>query len=149
MAIQLSGAMEPVLLGGAAAIAVLAAATKGPLGAVRALPRAAHRALDVVVGAALALSPLIVLHHLDVVGVLLAEGAALVVLRLAFVTRYHPPVRAPRASEASGARPAGPAGGLARIRAAVTAPAAEAALGAGARRLGGAVGRRAARRPQA
>lgn len=146
MAIQLGGAMERALLGGAVAIAVLAAATKGPLGAIRALPRGAHRALDAVVGAGLALSPLSALHHLDVVGVLLAEGAALVVLRLAFITRYHAPARAPgRPSGLARVRTTGLVG---RIRAAVSGPAAEAALGAGARRLGGAVGRRAPRRPQ-
>lgn len=197
MAIQLGGAMEAALLGGAGAVALLSAVTKGPLGALRVLPRGLHRALDVVIGAGLALSPLTSLAHVDVLGTLIAEGAAVLMLRLAFITRYRPS-RPPAARRAAGpvagtagtagataagtagataAVPGGPAGdphsssplmpgptggrpgaltgpalamgrltGRARRQAAGAGSSLDRALGAGARQLGGELGRRAARR---
>ncbi|HZD66392.1 MAG TPA: hypothetical protein VE152_09860 [Acidimicrobiales bacterium] len=90
-AIHVGGSMELVLLAGAGAVALLGAVTDGPLAAMRVLRPSAHRVLDPVVGTGLALSPLITLSHLSAVGVLLAEGAAAVLWRLAMLG--HRPVR--------------------------------------------------------
>ncbi|MGH9068272.1 MAG: hypothetical protein ACRD0J_12430, partial [Acidimicrobiales bacterium] len=80
--------MELPLLVGAAVVAALNLLTRSRLAALRILPRGLHRGLDLVVGAGFALSPLATLHHLDVIGVLVAEGSAAVILRLSFTTRY-------------------------------------------------------------
>ncbi|MGH9062679.1 MAG: hypothetical protein ACRD0L_01645, partial [Acidimicrobiales bacterium] len=97
--------MGPVELASAGVVAALAAVTRGPLGALRTLPPSSHRVLDWVVGAALALSPLVALHHLSVVGVVVEEAAAVVLWRLAFLG--HRPVRA----SVAGSGPAWPAAG--------------------------------------
>lgn len=148
-AIHLGGAMETALLVGAALVAALAALSKGPLGALPALSPALHRVLDVVLGLALALSPLASLHHLDVIGLLLAEVAAVVLLRLVFVTRYDsarpiggrvrrsPPTR-PGPDPVAPA-PAGPA---------AQGPPTQDRLEQAARVAGALLGRRAARRPR-
>jgi hypothetical protein len=76
VAIHLGGAMEWVLVAVAAALALLAASTRGPLGALRTLSPRSHRLIDPALAVAIALSPLAVMHHLNVGGVLVAEAAA-------------------------------------------------------------------------
>ncbi|GEM_PF-5832442 len=73
---HLTGPMEWVLVAVAGALAILAASTRGPLGALRALSFRSHRLLDPALALATALSPLAVMHHLGLGGVLVAEAAA-------------------------------------------------------------------------
>lgn len=155
--------MEPVLLVGAGLVAALAAITVGPLGALRVVSIRSHRLLDPVLGSAFALSPLITMHRLSVVGLVLAEVAAAVLWRLAFVRHPAPapvaaspvpplgvpsPPRPARPSPVPGqaARALGRGAGMAGRRAARHAARADRMLGRGARLLGGAVGRRSAGR---
>ncbi|HWC39352.1 MAG TPA: hypothetical protein VG476_12520, partial [Acidimicrobiales bacterium] len=62
----------------------------GPLGAIRVLGPRLHQALDLVLVVGLVLSPIVARSNLDVAGVIVAEALAVVLLRLAFRTRYVP-----------------------------------------------------------
>ena len=84
---------------GAGGLAGLAALSDGPLGGIRLLPRRVHRALDVVVVAAVAVSPLVVRH--SVAWVITTELLALVLLRLLLTTSYE---KRPRRSAAATTR---------------------------------------------
>ena len=91
LALHGRGRAAVALATGAGGLAGLAALSDGPLGGIRLLPRRAHRALDVVVVAAVAVSPLVVRH--SVAWVVTTELMALVLLRLLLTTSYDKPLR--------------------------------------------------------
>ena len=93
--------MGKVLLAAAAYLVVVAILSRGPLGLVRLLGPRLHQALDLVLVVGLAVSPIFARSDLDVAGVIIAEALAVVLLRLAFRTRYVP---APGAIAAVAAR---------------------------------------------
>lgn len=115
-AFHVRGTMTPIMIGIAASYIALAALSHGPLGALRVLGRGVHRVIDVVLLALVALSPLLALHHMDLVGVAMVELSALVLARLVWSTRYADPPR-------QGA-PSGLAGHLARAGGSTAGPAA-------------------------
>ena len=91
------------MLAGAGLVALLPAATDGPLGAWRLLGPRSHRGADWVVVAALALSP--VVPGRSAVSILVLEVAAVLLARLVGFTRYPTPGRAavgPTTSPAAG-----------------------------------------------
>lgn len=152
-----TGAAAVVLVASGAALAVLNACTRGPLGAIRLLGRRAHHAGDLLIIAVLALSPLLALRDLHLAGVIVAEVVALVLLRIEHTTRYldpvpvrpspaapsaaAPPSAAAQPSAAPSVPPAAPAA-PATPAAAATAAAAQSVGAAAARVTGG--GRRVA-----
>ena len=110
--VHASGAAELLLVVVGAALVVLNAATAGPLSAFRLLSRRAHHAGDLVVIAALVVSPLVELHRFHLLGLIAAEVVALVLLRIERTTRYADPPRGARRGRAVPARAvrAGPDG---------------------------------------
>jgi hypothetical protein len=145
-----------LLLGAGAVFGLLAVTAHGPLGIVRVCGQRLHRALDVAVAIALALSPLVGTLRPGVVGIVVVELVAVAWLRVATLTRYAPaatkaaPLDRPAAGGAGaadhglspGPTPTGfrhlgrmTAGARSRL------PGAADALDTGARKLGGHAGR--------
>lgn len=83
-----SGGAEILLVVTGGALLVLGACTSGRLGAVDLLSRRSHHAVDVAIVVALALSPAVFYRELHLVGVVLAELVALVLLRVERGTLY-------------------------------------------------------------
>jgi hypothetical protein len=82
--------MGKVLLAAAAYLVAAAVLSRGPLGLAHIVGPRLHQALDLVLVVGLAVSPVIARDDLDVAGVIVAEALAIVLLRLAFRTRYVP-----------------------------------------------------------
>ncbi|HEY3702928.1 MAG TPA: hypothetical protein VGL32_11780 [Acidimicrobiales bacterium] len=89
-ALHVRGLMGKVLLAAAAYLVAMALLSRGPLGLVHIVGPRLHQALDLVLVVGLAVSPVIARDDLDVAGVIVAEALAIVLLRLAFRTRYLP-----------------------------------------------------------
>jgi hypothetical protein len=86
--------MSYALMVAGLALCLLGVLTNGPLGMSKILSRRAHAMGDGLVAAGLALSPLIVgVHHLDLLGVGVAEIMALVLIWVSWSTSYATPVR--------------------------------------------------------
>jgi hypothetical protein len=102
--------MGKVLLAAAAYLVAAAVLSRGPLGLVHIVGPRLHQALDLVLVVGLAVSPVIARDNLDVAGVIVAEALAIVLLRLAFRTRYVPAAATVRTVNAAAA----PAGEVAR-----------------------------------
>ncbi|MHB1782191.1 MAG: hypothetical protein ACYCTE_05785 [Acidimicrobiales bacterium] len=83
-----SGGAEILLVVTGGVLLVLGACTSGRLGAVDLLSRRSHHAGDLAIVAALALSPAIFYRELHLVGIVLAELVALVLLRIERGTLY-------------------------------------------------------------
>jgi hypothetical protein len=98
--------MSYALMVAGLALCVLGVLTNGPLGMTKVLSRRAHALGDGLVAAGLALSPLIAGHHLDMLGVAVAEIMALVLLWVSWSTSYAPPARS-KPALAGGAPKAG------------------------------------------
>lgn len=101
MALHVKGQMETALLVAAGAMIATEVLTDGPAGAVRLLGPRAHQVVDLALVVGLALSPLAVPGHLDTLGIVVAEAAAVVLARMVTITRYRGRVSGP---------PAGPDG---------------------------------------
>ncbi|HEY2429199.1 MAG TPA: hypothetical protein VGI06_09735 [Acidimicrobiales bacterium] len=82
--------MGKVLLAAAAYLVAMALLSRGPLGLVHIVGPRLHQGLDLVLVIGLAVSPVIARNDLDVAGVIVAEALAIILLRLAFRTRYVP-----------------------------------------------------------
>ncbi|MGH9128564.1 MAG: hypothetical protein ACRDY2_06270 [Acidimicrobiales bacterium] len=124
-AIHISGRAEFTMLAGAVLLAALAAFTRGPLAAFRALSARPHRIGEVVVGVALVCSPLASLAHPSAVAIGLLVASGLVLLRVAYAGISPPrpprPARptsspAPPVNVATPARPANVAAPAAPLR---------------------------------
>jgi hypothetical protein len=101
--------MGKVLLATAAYLVALAILSRGPLGAIRILGPRLHQVLDIVLVAALVVSPVIaaraVSHaDLDTAGIIVVEALAIVLLRMATRT-YYVPVPTPVPAGMGGAPP--------------------------------------------
>ncbi len=97
---------QGLLLGAAAVLAVLALTARGPLGIVRLFPRRLHVVTVIVVSVAIALSPILPVLRPDLVGILVAELAAIGLIRLATLTRTAEVAAAPAAASPAPAPPA-------------------------------------------
>lgn len=86
-----NGSIADELIAAGALLGMLNALTRGPLGALRLLSRRAHHVADGVVILALALAPLAELGHLHVLGLLVSEVLALVLVRIERTTCYAEP----------------------------------------------------------
>ncbi len=86
--LRTSGATLLLLASAGIALVLLAACTRSRLGAFRALSPRAHHVLDLVLAALLALSPVLFHAQLHLLGVVLAEVVALVLLRVERGTTY-------------------------------------------------------------
>lgn len=95
MALHISGQMRIALLAAAGAMVAIAVLTDGPVGALRVLGPRAHQCADVGLMVGLAVSPLAVSGHLDTLAIIVAEAAAVILLRMATLTRYRPSVGTP------------------------------------------------------
>lgn len=90
---HVSGRSELVLLVSGGVLAVLAAFTKGPLGAVHLIGKRLHVVLDLFVAAALFACPVFYLPHLPLIPIVISEATAVVVVRMSFTTELVPPPR--------------------------------------------------------
>ena len=79
-----------LLAGAGAALIVVGLVSHGPLGALHVLPARGHAAADLLVVAGLALGPLAPALRPDLTGIVTAEVAAAVLLRVWSLTRYRP-----------------------------------------------------------
>jgi hypothetical protein len=102
--------MGKVLLAAAAYLVAAAVLSRGPLGLAHIVGPRLHQALDLVLVVGLAVSPVIARDNLDVAGVIVAEALAIVLLRLAFRTRYVPAAATVRTVNAAAAQAAEVAG---------------------------------------
>jgi hypothetical protein len=167
---HVSGHMSLVLYAVGGAWCLLGALSKGRLGIFGVLGRRPHAVIDGLLVVALALSPLVLRHRLDWIGVGVGEAVALVLARISLWTIYQPgrtpaPSLASSASSPSGprspgsadavepsrvaslARSAGRGAAVARKGAAVVGPQVGPVVTKGAHRLGRTIG--AARRMKA
>jgi hypothetical protein len=96
--------MGKVLLAAAAYLVAAAVLSRGPLGLAHIVGPRLHQALDLVLVVGLAVSPVIARDNLDVAGVIVAEALAIVLLRLAFRTRYVPAAATVRTVKAAAAQ---------------------------------------------
>jgi len=88
--IHLNGRPAAVLVVGGVLIGALALVSKGPLAAARVVPRRLHLNLDLVLGLAFALSPVLYLHDLQVIPIVLSEAVALLLVRMSLTTQIVP-----------------------------------------------------------
>jgi hypothetical protein len=88
--IHVSGRPEFVLIAGGGVIGAMAFVTKGPLAAVKLLPKRLHLSLDLVVAALFAISPLFYLHDLQIIPIILCEAVAVLLVRMSFTTEIVP-----------------------------------------------------------
>jgi hypothetical protein len=86
-----------MLLSGAVA-GVHAVVSKGPLAAVRLVPKRLHLYLDLVLAAAFAASPLLYLPSFQLIPTLVSEAVAVVLVRMSLTTELVPRPRAKRGS---------------------------------------------------
>ncbi|HLI72790.1 MAG TPA: hypothetical protein VKU86_02845 [Acidimicrobiales bacterium] len=165
--LSLHTARSGLLLGGAAAFALLALTARGPLGVMRLCGRRLHAAADIVVALALAAAPVLPSIRPSALGIVAIEVVALLWLRVVTLTRYASPPPpdsdAPGRRERRGAGRGAPAAartdgraahdGVAKVKAAAQGPMAPSAGDTGraadmARTLGLFAGRAARRMPQ-
>ena len=93
--LHVRGPMGKVLLAAAAYLVAVAMLSRGPLGAIRIVGPRLHQVLDLVLVAALVVSPIIVTRvvshaDLDTAGIIIIEALAIVLLRMATRTHYVP-----------------------------------------------------------
>ena len=109
--VHLGGRPAVVLAVAGAVIGAFAFVSKGPLAALRIIPRRLHVYLDLVLAAGFAASPLLYLHDLQLIPIVLSEAVAVLLVRMSFTTeivprprasRHPAPARAANASRSSG-----------------------------------------------
>ena len=64
--------------------------SKGPLAALRIIPRRLHVYLDLVLAAGFAASPLLYLHDLQIIPIILSEAIAVLLVRMSLTTEIVP-----------------------------------------------------------
>jgi hypothetical protein len=119
--LHLGGRPAVVLVVAGAVIGAFALVSKGPLAALRIIPRRLHVYLDLVLAAGFAASPLLYLHNLQIIPIVLSEAIAVLLVRMSLTTEIVPRARQPRRSRvtsASVADAATPAGGSDAVSAA-------------------------------
>lgn len=112
--LQLAGSTQATLAGAGAAIIALAALSQGALGLLGAVGPRTHRVLDPALALALAASPVLYRDHLDAAAVIVSEACAVLMLRMATLTRYTRAAGASQAGRSPASQaapgPGGPAG---------------------------------------
>lgn len=99
--LHLSGRPAAVLVVGGGLVGLLALLTKGPLAAVRFLPKRVHLYLDLVLAVGFAFSPALSPHNLQVVPIILCEAVAVLLVRMSITTQIVPPPPAERGATPS------------------------------------------------
>lgn len=104
--VHMGGRPAVVLMVAGAVVGAFAFVTKGPLAALRIIPRRLHIYLDLVLAAGFAVSPLLYLHDLQIIAVVLSEAVAVLLVRMslttAIVSRPRPSRRGAQAGVADG-----------------------------------------------
>jgi hypothetical protein len=109
--VHLGGRPAVVLAVAGAVIGAFALVTKGPLAALRIIPRRIHVYLDLVLAAGFAASPLLYLHDLQIIPIVLSEAVAVLLVRMSLTTEIVPRPRPSRRSPSADVTVAsGPAG---------------------------------------
>ncbi|MGO9964264.1 MAG: hypothetical protein ACLPUG_12670 [Acidimicrobiales bacterium] len=94
--VHLGGRPAVVLAVAGAVVGAFAFVSKGPLAALRIIPRQLHVYLDLVLAAGFAVSPLLYLHDLQIIPIVLSEAIAVLLVRMSFTTEIVPRPRASR-----------------------------------------------------
>ncbi len=109
--LHLGGRPAVVLAVAGALMGAFAFVSKGPLAALRIIPRRLHVYLDLVLAAGFAASPLLYLHDLQIIPIILSEAIAVLLVRMSLTTeivpRPRPSRRAASVGDAGVSSPAG------------------------------------------
>jgi hypothetical protein len=100
--VHLGGRPAVVLAVAGAVIGGFAFVSKGPLAALRIIPRRLHVYLDLVLAAGFAASPLLYLHDLQLIPIVLSEAVAVLLVRMSFTTEIVPRPRPSRRAASAG-----------------------------------------------
>ena len=104
--LHVTGRTELVLALSGAALAVLSAITKGPLAALRIVPKRLHLVIDLVLAASFFASPLYYLPSLPPIPIIISEAVAVVLVRMSFTTEIVPAPRPERRTRGRAGAPA-------------------------------------------
>jgi hypothetical protein len=88
--VHMGGRPAVVLVVGGAVVGAFAFVTKGPLAALRVIPKRLHIYLDLVLAAAFAVSPLLYMHDLQIIAIVLSEAVAVLLVRMSLTTEIVP-----------------------------------------------------------
>ena len=91
--LHVTGRTELVLALSGGALALLAGTTKGPLAAVRVVPKRLHVVIDLVLAAGFFVAPLYYLPSVPAIPIIISEAVAVVLVRMSFTTELVPAVR--------------------------------------------------------
>ncbi len=107
--LHLGGRPALVLAVAGGLIGAFAFVSKGPLAALRIIPRRLHVYLDLVLAAGFAVSPLLYIHNLQIIPIVLSEAIAVLLVRMSLTTEIVPrPRPSRRAASADVASPSHP-----------------------------------------
>ena len=109
--VHMGGRPALVLVVAGAVVGAFAFVTKGPLAALRIIPKRLHVYLDLVLAAAFAASPLLYLHDFQIIAVILSEAVAVLLVRMSLTTEIVPRPCPSRRRAAGAANASGPSGG--------------------------------------
>ncbi len=109
--VHMGGRPAVVLMVAGAVVGAFAFVTKGPLAALRIIPRRLHIYLDLVLAAGFAVSPLLYLHDLQIIAVVLSEAVAVLLVRMSLTTAIVPRPRPSRRGAQAGVADGTGAGG--------------------------------------
>ncbi|MGO9148975.1 MAG: hypothetical protein ACLP1E_01500 [Acidimicrobiales bacterium] len=121
--VHLGGRPAVVLAVAGAVVGAFTFVSKGPLGALRIIPRRLHVYLDLVLAAGFAVSPLLYLHDLQIIAIVLSEAIAVLLVRMSLTTEIVPRPRASRHPAPAGAANASSSSGSSDAVSAVAATA--------------------------
>ena len=124
--VHLGGRPAVVLAVAGAVVGAFTFVSKGPLAALRIIPRRLHVYLDLVLAAGFAVSPLLYLHDLQIIAIVLSEAIAVLLVRMSLTTEIVPRPRASRHPAPAGAANAPSSSGSSDAVSAVSAVAATA-----------------------
>lgn len=105
--LHVTGRTELVLALSGAGLAVLTAITKGPLAALRIVPKRLHLVIDLVLAASFFAAPLYYLPSIPPIPIIISEAVAVVMVRMSFTTELVPAPRPPRPTRRIAPRAAG------------------------------------------
>jgi len=121
--VHLGGRPAVVLAVAGAVVGAFTFVSKGPLAALRIIPRRLHVYLDLVLAAGFAVSPLLYLHDLQIIPIVLSEAIAVLLVRMSLTTEIVPRPRASRHPAPAGAANASRSSGSSDAVSAVAATA--------------------------
>ncbi len=105
--LHVTGRTELVLTASGGALVLLSIVSKGSLAAWKVIPRRVHLALDLVLAACFAFSPLLYLPGYPVIPIVISEAAAVVLVRMSLTTEIVPRPRPERGGSPARAAPGG------------------------------------------